>query len=430
MSIHHQTTRGGPASRPASPHFLIRLASSAPHILWYPGGTPTTTTDPYEDLDPVPDTTRYSGSRNGNGDASDSIISLINHYSAFSETIAANSAMASSGALQSIPKNSAEGKKTHPVIRYAVSDDTPLIPTKIPRDSLVIAAMPAFNEERAIAKTILAARKFVDRVLIVDDGSTDATAEIAEALGAIVIRHTTNKGYGGALATIFATARHLGAEELVILDADGQHDPEFIPELLEPIRKGVDIVIGSRFLRREGNDIPGYRILGMKILDTATNFAGDIRVSDTQSGFRAYGKRAIQAIKVSGNGMSAGSEILLQVKDHGFSVAEVPITVRYDLENTSSQHPVSHGMSVLSKIIGMVGYRRPLISFGIPGFILTLIGMGASLFTVTKYVTGGPLHTVMFVGGITSLILGLLLMTTGLILNSLVQVMKIGRMAD
>ncbi|OPX94117.1 MAG: Undecaprenyl-phosphate mannosyltransferase [Syntrophorhabdus sp. PtaB.Bin027] len=261
-------------------------------------------------------------------------------------------------------------------------------------------------------------------MLVVDDGSTDSTAEIAKALGAIVISHSSNRGYGAALQTIFDVARKLDADTLVILDSDGQHDPEQIPALLKPLRKGVDVVIGSRFIGKNGNHIPAYRIVGMKILDTATNLAGNLGLSDTQSGFRAYGKNAIATIKVSGNGMSAGSEILFQAQDQHFSVAEVPISVKYDVEKPSTQNPLSHGLDVLSHIIGIVGYKRPLITFGVPGCILTVFGAVTTLYTVTELYTGGAFHSVMFIGGITSLILGLLLVTTSLILNSLVQIVK------
>jgi hypothetical protein len=196
---------------------------------------------------------------------------------------------------------------------------------------------------------------------------------------------------------------------------------------MKPLKEGIDIVIGSRFIGKNGNHIPAYRVVGMKILDTATKFAGNLDVTDTQSGFRAYGREAIRSIKVSGDGMSAGSEILLQIQDHHFSLAEVPISVRYDVRNGSKKNPISHGLDVLSNIIGIIGYKRPLITFGVPGGLLTIFGASTTLYTVTELYTGGPFHSVMFISGITSLILGLLLVTTSLILNSLVQVMMMDK---
>ena len=423
MSIHHQTIRGGPASRPASRNFLIRLASSAPHTLWYPGGTPTTTTDPYEDLDPVPDTTRYSGSRNGNGDASDSIISLINHYSAFSETIAANSAVA--GYLD-LPLALPERAPPQPRNHSEVQSFSPILPRK----PLVVAVIPAYNEELSIGTVVVHTRQYVDAVIVVDDGSTDATSLIANAAGADVITFPGNRGKAAALLEGFARARDLDPDAVVMLDSDGQHNPAEIPAILKPVLDGTaDLVIGSRFLM-PGSTIPRYRQLGQKTLDIATAMSSGFATTDSQSGFRAVGRKGLANLTFTSEGYNIESDMITHFLQQGLTITEVPITVKYDVPNRHKKHPLSHGLDILSHIIGVVGYRRPLISFGIPGFILALIGMGASLFTVTKYVTGGPLHTVMLIGGITSLILGLLLMTTGLILNSLVQVVKVGKRAD
>ncbi|MGB4758126.1 MAG: glycosyltransferase family 2 protein, partial [Candidatus Methanoculleus thermohydrogenotrophicum] len=185
-------------------------------------------------------------------------------------------------------------------------DDAPLLVDAlvgVRRAVRTLVAMPAYNEEAYIAKTIVGARRHADAVLVVDDGSTDETVAIAEALGAIVVRHATNRGYGGALQTIFATARRMGVEELVIIDADGQHDPEDIPRLLSELRSGNDVVIGSRVLEGSAGDIPTYRKVGMKVLDAATTLAGNgLAITDSQSGFRAYGRRAIEAIHPNGDG--------------------------------------------------------------------------------------------------------------------------------
>ncbi len=295
---------------------------------------------------------------------------------------------------------------------------------------MVIAAMPAFNEEKFIAKTVLGALKHVDRVLVVDDGSTDSTAEIAGALGAIVVKHKKNMGYGAALRTIFSTARSLQAEVLVILDADGQHDPHDIPKLLAPLSDGADVVIGSRFLEGDGAGIPVYRKVGMKVLDSATNFAGNIHVSDSQSGFRAYRKRAIDAIKLNGHNMSAGSEILIQLADHHMNIQEVPITVRYDIGDTSSENPLSHGLSVLSSLVGVLGYRRPLLSFGTPGVIFMAVGFIFASLAFSIYYETAQLPFALSMASGLFIIVGLVLATTALILNSLVQIIQIeGRKA-
>ena len=176
--------------------------------------------------------------------------------------------------------------------------------------SITIAAMPAYNEAHVIAEVIKGCKNYVDRVVVVDDGSTDNTVDIAESLGAYVVRHENNIGYGAALKNCFEAARHLGANAMVIIDSDGQHDPSEIPKLLEPLKNGFDLVIGSRFVNGNGKNVPIYRKFGMKVLDVATYVAGGLNVTDSQSGFRAYGKRAIENIHLYDTDMSAGSEIL------------------------------------------------------------------------------------------------------------------------
>lgn len=286
-------------------------------------------------------------------------------------------------------------------------------------------ALPAYNEELYIAKVILGAQPYVDIVIVVDDGSTDATCTIAQNMGALVIRHEKNLGYGGALQTIFNVSRDMNLEAVVILDSDGQHNPEDIPKVLAPLLEGADVVIGSRFLDPKKNSIPSYRKVGMKVLDTATAVAGVKNVSDTQSGFRAYGKKAINTINLSGTGMSAGSEILIQVSDANLTVVEVPIHVRYDIPNTSSQNPVSHGLSVLYRIINLISYRRPLVAFGIPGFVLVIAGLIASFVAFTEYYDTSKFPFALSMVSMLFLILGLLLGIAGLILNALIVIVKV-----
>lgn len=218
--------------------------------------------------------------------------------------------------------------------------------------TLTIAAMPAYNEECYISKIVLGCRKFVDEVVVVDDGSIDATAEIAAALNAVVVKHEGNRGYGATLRSCFETARKLGADKMVIIDSDGQHNPFEIPKLLNPLNNGADLVIGSRFCNRNSQNIPTYRKFGIKVLDKLTNTIGGTNISDTQSGFRAYGKRAIEKIHITENGMSAGSEILLQIKDNKLKVEEVEIHCSYDVENGSTQNPFTHGLQVMMNLLG------------------------------------------------------------------------------
>jgi glycosyltransferase involved in cell wall biosynthesis len=289
----------------------------------------------------------------------------------------------------------------------------------------VLAGMPAFNEEKFIAKTIIGAQKFVDEVVVVDDGSTDATRAIAQNLGAIVVQHPKNCGYGAAIRSIFETARRLHVDALVIIDSDGQHDPMDIETLVERLERGdIDVVIGSRFVNGKKQKIPLYRIFGMKVLDRFTQMAGVQGNLDSQSGFRAYGRKAIQSIRISGTGMSAGSEILIQIAEQKLKVAEIPIEVRYDIEETSSQNPLQHGMSVIYSIIGLISYRRPLTAFGIPGLTLVLLGMIFGFRAFAEYYITSKFSFAMSISSAIFLSLGLLLISIGLILNYVVALIK------
>jgi glycosyltransferase involved in cell wall biosynthesis len=285
--------------------------------------------------------------------------------------------------------------------------------------TLTIAAMPAYNEERAIAKVVLGCKKYVDTVVVVDDGSTDLTAEIAEALGAHVVRHQKNGGYGVALRSCFDTARELGADRMVIIDSDGQHDPDEIPRLLEPLNNGADLVIGSRFVNGNGMNVPAYRKMGMKVLDVATNVAGGINVSDSQSGYRAYGRKAIEKIRVKDSDMSAGSEILMQIKDHSLTFKEVEIHCDYDVENASSQNPVSHGVKVLIQILKDMELRRPLYYFTVPGMVMAVFGLGLGLSFLRDFYHGQSLSFGPTLLMIMLTLVGCFMAFTGIILHSM-----------
>ena len=252
--------------------------------------------------------------------------------------------------------------------------------------------MPAFNEEKCIAKTVIKCASYVDDVVVVNDGSTDATAMIATACGAKVIYHEKNSGYGAAIRSCFMAAKDMGADAMVIIDADGQHDPTDIKNVFKPILDGnADVSIGSRFMKGSEINIPFYRKVGIRVLNIATNSGSGIKFTDTQSGFRAYSKDAISKIKINNGGMAAGSEILLQIKEHGLKVKEVPISCRYDIEDTSTHNPVVHGVTVLSNILTEIEYNNPLVYFVVPGVMLLGFGCATGVFVLTSYNVGGQL---------------------------------------
>jgi glycosyltransferase involved in cell wall biosynthesis len=253
---------------------------------------------------------------------------------------------------------------------------------------MIVAGIPAYNEEKIIARVVLLAQKYVDVVLVCDDGSEDLTADIAQKLGAIVIKHEKNMGYGAALKTLFEKARELNADLLVTLDADGQHNANEVPKLTQPILANkADLVIGSRFLQQK-NSMPLYRRLGVKVLTKMTsNSKEKNRITDAQCGFRAYSKKALENLTLEEQGMGASAEVLLKARNFGLVVTEVPVEVHYKGLETSTHNPLRHGMSVIATIIRLVVEERPLTYLGIPGLVLILIGMIFGIWTVQIYAT-------------------------------------------
>lgn len=174
----------------------------------------------------------------------------------------------------------------------------------------IVAVIPAYNEETTIGSVVLSTRQHVLRALVVDDGCTDRTAEMAQLAGAQVVSHLENLGKGAALKTGFRAARD--ADIIVTLDSDGQHRPSEIPKLLEPILSGeADVVNGSRYLNRGETETPGYRRVGQNVLDIATNLGGKMEITDSQSGFRAFHKNSFPAFKFRSMDHSIESEKLM-----------------------------------------------------------------------------------------------------------------------
>lgn len=286
-----------------------------------------------------------------------------------------------------------------------------------------LVGIPAYNEEKAIAQLVKKSLQYSDKVIVIDDGSNDGTAQIAKESGATVISHKKNEGYGASVITLFDRARQESADIMVIMDGDGQHDPEQIPLLINTLQENnVDVVIGSRFLDTT-SQTPGYRKRGIKIITSAANFGTDFKVTDAQSGFRAYSKRAIESIHPTETGMAISTEILLKISNKGLSVAEVPITVSYD-GKTSTEHPVPHGIAVLMNTLKFVSVKHPIPFYGFPGVALVIIGSLLGYQFLDAYLNKQTIFLGSLMASIILFLVGTILCVTAVILFSMATLIR------
>jgi len=290
----------------------------------------------------------------------------------------------------------------------------------------ITVGLPAYNEEKNIAKIIVQLKKVADQIIVCDDGSTDLTSRIAESLGAIVIKHPKNLGYGSAIRSIFLKSREINSEVLVTIDADGQHKIEDIEKVAKPVVDGqADVSIGSRFLDKHDN-APKYRKLGINIITKVTNSSLSEKITDAQSGFRAYNNKVLQGLTPSDSGMGISTEILIKSSNLGFKIAEVPTEIQYE-GDTSSQNPVSHGTGVLLSTLKYISIERPLRFYGIPSFIFFAIGFAFTFFATQYYAEVGRLNTNLTLIAAGTLVIAVILIVTAILLYSLVSVVREGK---
>jgi glycosyltransferase involved in cell wall biosynthesis len=230
----------------------------------------------------------------------------------------------------------------------------------------VVAAIPCYNEANFIGDVVRRTAAHVDSVVVVDDGSTDGTAEAAQAAGAEVRRHGTNQGPGAAARTCLQVGRELGARVLVTLDGDGQHEPDEIPAVVAPILAAeadvsacADLVIGSRFLGGY-NNVARYRKFGIDVITALYNVGSRERITDGQSCFRAYSHRALETLCIHENGFGFSVETLVQARKAGLRITEASISCIYH-EESHSMNPVLHGVGVAL----MVVKHRALAALGL-----------------------------------------------------------------
>jgi len=290
----------------------------------------------------------------------------------------------------------------------------------------VMVGMPLYNEEETVGSMVHLAKKYTEIVVCLDDGSSDNSGRIAKNCGAEVHSHRLNRGYGGALKSLFSIAKEKDVDILVVMDSDGQHNPEDIPKLVEPIDNGeADMVIGSRFVSKEGEtDMPSYRKLGIKVITTASNLSSNLSIKDTQSGYRAFSRDALEKLRFESEGMELSIEMLDDADEKNIRVKEVPTKMRYDVPKGSNFTAISHGFTVLSYALISLSQKKPILVLGIPG--VGLLATGAALGMraingVSDYtnVTVGPGITAAWVG-----VIGISLIFAGVMLQSARSILK------
>jgi glycosyltransferase involved in cell wall biosynthesis len=286
----------------------------------------------------------------------------------------------------------------------------------------VVVAVPAYNEDRYIGSLVLKLRAGGRQVLVIDDGSSDDTAGVAEAAGATVISHPHNLGKTAAVETAFEQARHMNVDALVLIDGDSQHDPADIDAMVEPIfDSSADMVVGSRFAGVR-SAIPRWRVVGQHALTLATNIGSGLRLSDTESGFRAFSRRAVDEMRFAARGFALEPATQFQAKARGWKVVEVPIRVHYEIP--LKRNPVWHGVGQIDAILRLIAEHRPLLFFGLPGMLVMLAGLALGLQVVRIYdatqqlAIGYSLITVLLV------IVGILATFVGVMLHAIRDIVR------
>ena len=246
----------------------------------------------------------------------------------------------------------------------------------------VLVGIPALNVESTIEEVVVKANQYADNVLVVNDGSTDKTSDIMQKLDITIITHDRKRGYGAALQSIFTHAKKTMNEQdiLVILDSDGQHNPDDIARLCEPIRNGaVDIVTGTRF---QNSKLPIFRKIVIKCLTKLVN--GNIE--DGQCGFRAYNYDAVINLNLHELSWGISLEILREAKKKQLRIAEVPITCIYDQKSHSS-NPISQGSSLVESFLWFMVFGKPLTILGIPALLILVGSFISASITIYLYMT-------------------------------------------
>ncbi|MBN1993413.1 MAG: glycosyltransferase family 2 protein [Anaerolineae bacterium] len=297
-----------------------------------------------------------------------------------------------------------------------------------PGDQTVVAIIPAYNEARTIGQIALEMRRYAAVVLVVDDGSTDGTAEVARAAGATVVSHAQNQGKGAALDTGFRAAYKLNPDLVITIDADGQHLPQETTRLIAPILTGqADLVVGSRYLQNTSNT-PRHRIWGHRVFNFIINQISGISLTDTQCGFRAFSAGALRAISFQSNGFAVESEMQFLARKFGLRVAEVPVTVRY--EGKVKRSVLVQGLLVLAGILRLTACHRPALCCSSLSVLCLLFGLLWGIWPPDFYQPHPPPDPVYLTATFPFTIVGLVILLAGFVVHAGQPLMRMLRSSE
>lgn len=286
----------------------------------------------------------------------------------------------------------------------------------------ITVVFSAYNEEMSIGSIILLTRIYADRVIVVDDASSDQTAKIAKKAGAEVIINKTNRGKGASLETGFKAAVHLGADIIVTMDSRGHHNPDDIPRLIDPIiTGGADVVNGTRYLNSVDRNTPVYRRVGQTILGKLANKKSD-RTRDSQITFRAFAASTKDIIHFDIYDLTKEDEMLADAGKSGLRIKEVEIGTHYNFEDPV-QAPLKYVLGILRTVVRDIETNKPLYFYAVPGFALATCGFYMGLKFLEALVLGiESLHFWYVLVMVFLSVAGVYMTVTGIVIHSLAEV--------
>lgn len=224
------------------------------------------------------------------------------------------------------------------------------------REESIVVIIPAFNEEKNIKNVIRKCKEYIQKIIVIDDGSSDNTSQIAKNEDTIVIINRENLGKTDSLKKGFRKGTDESADIFLLLDADGQHNPDEIPLFLEKIHEGYDLVIGARKFRPEL--MPKIRILANAVSSYLVSLICGVKIKDSQSGYRALTREVVEEITITSSRFQADTEMIVKAAKHGFKVGFVPIETIYHPEAKSKVHQFIDPLRFIFLITRLAFYKK------------------------------------------------------------------------